>query len=185
MLAKSRSSLAGLVRVYKVAGNIHITPGHSFRAAQSRIYEFLSYLTIDSNHHDFSHTIHHVYYTADDEADASKAQASKEMRERLGIYQNPLHEQWTRVHRLYFEHSEGLEASIQTSKAQYMFHYLLKIVSTRFRTLDGQIINSHQYSTTHFERDLMTGQTGNTNQLQNTSRCCRYAGLVDSSVCLV
>jgi hypothetical protein len=35
-----------------------------------------------------------VYYTADDEADASKAHVSKEMRERLGIYQNPLDEQW-------------------------------------------------------------------------------------------
>jgi hypothetical protein len=54
---------------------------------------------------------------------------------------------------------------IQISKAQYMFHYFLKIVSTQFRTLDGQIVNSHQYSTTHFERDLMTGQTGNTNEL--------------------
>ncbi len=43
-----------------------------------------------------------------------------------------------------------------------MFHYFLKVVSTQFRTLDGQIVNSHQYSVTHFERDLSTGAAGNT-----------------------
>jgi len=140
-------NLAGLVRVNKVVGNIHITPGHSFRAAQAQIYEFVPYLKNDGNRHDFSHTLHHMYFTADDEADASKAQVSKEMRERLGIYQNPLDEHLAR-----------------TSKAQYMFHYFLKIVSTQFRTLDGQTVNSHQYSVTHFERDLTTGQAGNTNE---------------------
>ncbi|KAI0252341.1 Sec1-like protein [Lactifluus subvellereus] len=140
-------NVAGLVRVNKVVGNIHITPGHSFRAAQSQIYDFVPYLKNDGNRHDFSHTIHHMYFTADDEADASKAQVSKEMRERLGIYQNPLDEHMAR-----------------TSKAQYMFHYFLKIVSTQFRTLDGEMVNSHQYSVTHFERDLTTGQAGNTNE---------------------
>ena len=86
----------------KVVGNIHFTPGHSFRAAQSLIYEFVPYLKNDGNRHDFSHTIHYMYFTADDEADASKAQVSKEMRERLGIYQNPLDEHMARVGRLYF-----------------------------------------------------------------------------------
>ena len=45
-----------------------------------------------------------------------------------------------------------------------MFHYFLKVVSTQFRTLDGKIVNSHQYSVTHFERDLETGAVGNTNE---------------------
>jgi hypothetical protein len=31
-----------------------------------------------------------MYFTADDEADASKARVSKEMRERLGVFHNPL-----------------------------------------------------------------------------------------------
>lgn len=55
-----------------------------------------------------------------------------------------------------------------------MFQYFLKVVSTQFRTLDGKSvrkiclmernvdslstqINTHQYSVTHFERDLMKG----------------------------
>jgi hypothetical protein len=45
-----------------------------------------------------------------------------------------------------------------------MFHYFLKVVSTQFRTLDGEVVNSHQYSVTHFERDLETGAAGNTNE---------------------
>ena len=43
-----------------------------------------------------------------------------------------------------------------------MFHYFLKVVSTQFRTLDGRVVNSHQYSVTHFERDLETGPAGST-----------------------
>ena len=43
-----------------------------------------------------------------------------------------------------------------------MFHYFLKVVSTQFRTLDGEVVNSHQYSVTHFERDLETGAAGST-----------------------
>jgi hypothetical protein len=45
-----------------------------------------------------------------------------------------------------------------------MFHYFLKVVSTQFRTLDGKTVNSHQYSVTHFERDLETGAAGSTNE---------------------
>ena len=81
----------------KVIGNIQLSPGRSFQSAQSRIYELVPYLKNDGNRHDFSHTIHHMYFTADDEADESKAQVSKEMRERLGIYRNPLDEHTARV----------------------------------------------------------------------------------------
>ncbi|KAI0300336.1 endoplasmic reticulum-derived transport vesicle ERV46 [Russula brevipes] len=140
-------NIAGLVRVNKVIGNIHLSPGRSFQAAQTRIYDLVPYLKNDGNRHDFSHTVHYMYFAADDEADESKAQVSKEMRERMGIYQNPLDDHIAR-----------------TSKAQYMFHYFLKVVSTQFRTLDGQVVNSHQYSVTHFERDLNTGTGGNTDE---------------------
>ncbi|KAI0304470.1 Sec1 family-domain-containing protein [Multifurca ochricompacta] len=131
--ASEGCNIAGLVRVNK--------------SSQSQIYELVPYLKNDGSRHDFSHTIQYLYFTADDEADASKAQVSKEMRERLGIYENPLDAHMVR-----------------TSKAQYMFQYFLKVVSTQFRTLDGQVVNSHQYSVTQFERDLTTGSGGNTNE---------------------
>lgn len=44
-----------------------------------------------------------------------------------------------------------------------MFQYFLKVVSTQYHTLEGQTVNSHQYSVTHFERDLTTGAAGSTN----------------------
>lgn len=81
----------------KVVGNIHLSPGRSFQAAQSRIYELVPYLKNDGNRHDFSHTLNYLYFTADDEADESKAQVSREMRERLGIYQHPLDNYVARV----------------------------------------------------------------------------------------
>jgi endoplasmic reticulum-Golgi intermediate compartment protein 3 len=45
-----------------------------------------------------------------------------------------------------------------------MFQYFLKVVSTQFQSLDRQLVNSHQYSVTHFERDLTTGHGGSTEQ---------------------
>ena len=81
---------------------LHLSPGRSFQAAQSRIYELVPYLKNDGNRHDFSHTINHLYFTADDEVDESKAQNSREMRERLGIYQNPLDGNEARVRRSFF-----------------------------------------------------------------------------------
>jgi hypothetical protein len=93
--------------VNKVVGNIQLSPGRSFQAAQSRIYELVPYLKNDGNRHDFSHTVHYIYFTADDEADESKALVSKEMRERLGIYRNPLDEHMARVRRLFLHRIES------------------------------------------------------------------------------
>jgi hypothetical protein len=95
--AEEGCNIAGLVRVNKVIGSIQLSPGRSFQAARSRIYELVPYLKNDGNRHDFSHTVQYLYFTADDEADESKAQVSKEMRERLGIYRNPLDEHTARV----------------------------------------------------------------------------------------
>jgi len=45
-----------------------------------------------------------------------------------------------------------------------MFQYFLKVVATQFRTLNGDTVNSHQYSVTHFERDLKTGPQETTSE---------------------
>ncbi|KAI5983489.1 Sec1-like protein [Pisolithus albus] len=91
---------------------------------------------------DFSHMVHEFVFMADDEYNPRKATISKEMKKRMNIVGNPL---------------DGYVA--KTNKPQYMFQYFLKVVSTQFRTLDDKTINSHQYSVTHFERDL--GESGN------------------------
>ncbi|KAJ7928017.1 Sec1-like protein [Mycena leptocephala] len=133
-------NISGRIRVNKVIGNIHLSPGRSFQTNSRNIYELVPYLRDDGNRHDFSHTIHHFAFEGDDEYDHYKAELGRAMKERMGIGKNPL---------------DGARA--RTSKSQYMFQYFLKVVSTQFRTLDGKTINTHQYSTTQFERDLKDG----------------------------
>ncbi|THH28262.1 hypothetical protein EUX98_g5926 [Antrodiella citrinella] len=133
-------NIAGRVRVNKVVGNIHLSPGRSFRSNAQSMYDLVPYLKEDGNRHDFSHEIHELAFEGDDEYDISKAEIGRDMKQRMGIVDNPL------------------DNTIQkTSKQQYMFQYFLKVVSTQFRTLDGKIVNTHQYSATHFERDLSKG----------------------------
>jgi len=135
-------NISGRLRVNKVIGNIHFSPGRSFRSSSRNIYELVPYLRNDGNRHDFSHTIHQFAFMGDDEYNVRKAHVGKRMKKTLGLDKNPL---------------DG--SMIGTSKAQYMFQYFLKVVSTQFVTLDGAIINSHQYSVTQFERDLSNVQT--------------------------
>ncbi|KAL4249082.1 Endoplasmic reticulum-Golgi intermediate compartment protein [Abortiporus biennis] len=133
-------NIAGRVRVNKVVGNIHLSPGRSFRTSAQNIYELVPYLKEDGNRHDFTHTIHEFAFEGDDEYDIYKAEVSTKMRQKMGITENPL---------------DGTTA--RTFKQQYMFQYFLKVVSTQFRTLDDKTVNTHQYSATHFERDLSKG----------------------------
>ncbi|KAJ3752796.1 endoplasmic reticulum-derived transport vesicle ERV46 [Lentinula raphanica] len=126
--ANEDCNIAGRIRVHKVIGNIHLSPGKSFQSSTRNIYELLS-------------------FEGDDEYDFRKAKLGREMKARLGLSKHPLDET---------EH--------RTSKAQYMFQYFLKVVSTQFRTLDCKTINSHQYSVTNFERDLAEDGLGDTPQ---------------------
>ncbi|KAL0581151.1 vacuolar protein sorting-associated protein 45 [Marasmius crinis-equi] len=142
--ANEGCNIAGRIRVNKVIGNIHLSPGRSFQTSGRNYYELVPYLRDDGNRHDFSHTVHKFAFEGDDEYDWYKAEAGREMKKRLGLGQNPLDN--------------------ATGRATYMFQYFLKVVSTQFRTLDGKIINTHQYSVTQFERDLTEGGQGDTPQ---------------------
>ncbi|KIY45631.1 Sec1-like protein [Fistulina hepatica ATCC 64428] len=140
-------NVAGRLRVNKVIGNIHMSPGRSFQSGGRNVYDLVPYLRDDGNRHDFSHIIHELRFQGDDDYNYQKARAGDEMRKRMGIDRSPL---------------DGSEA--KTDKAQYMFQYFLKVVSTQFRTLDGKVINTQQYSSTSFERDLTQGGQGSTAQ---------------------
>ncbi|PCH39941.1 ER-derived vesicles protein ERV46 [Wolfiporia cocos MD-104 SS10] len=130
-------NISGKVRVNKVVGNIHLSPGRSFRTAAQNIYDLVPYLRDDKNRHDFSHIIHEFGFESDQEKERTRAE---EFKRRVGVEKNPL---------------DG--ASGRTSKQQYMFQYFLKVVSTQFNMLDGKVYKTHQYSATHFERDLTKG----------------------------
>ncbi|KZT09274.1 endoplasmic reticulum-derived transport vesicle ERV46 [Laetiporus sulphureus 93-53] len=130
-------NISGKVRVNKVVGNIHLSPGRSFRSASQNIYDLVPYLRDDNNRHDFSHTIHEFAFESDQER---RTKLPMQVKEKMGTEGNPL---------------DGTVK--KTSKQQYMFQYFLKVVSTQFNTLQGKSYKTHQYSATHFERDLTKG----------------------------
>ena len=83
-------NIAGRVRVNKVVGNIHLSPGRSFRSAARNLYELVPYLRTDGNRHDFTHTIHKFAIEGDDEYDINKAKLGRDLKAKLGIAANPL-----------------------------------------------------------------------------------------------
>jgi len=139
-------NIAGSIRVSKVIGNLHLSPGKSFQTNYRNIHDLVPYLR-DGNQHDFGHTVYDLSFTGDDEYDFNKAQKSQEMKRKLGIASNPLD-----------------RTTMKAGSSQYMFQYFLKVVSTRFELLDGKKINTHQYSATHFERDLTKGFSEKTSE---------------------
>ncbi|KAG1772406.1 Sec1 family-domain-containing protein [Suillus occidentalis] len=140
-------NVSGRIRVNKVVGSIQISPGRSYQAGSRTFQDLVPYLRDDNNPHDFSHIIHEFFFMADDEYNPNKAKIGNDMKQRLGIADNPL---------------DGVEA--KTTKAAYMYQYFLKVVSTQFRMLEGKIINTHQYSSTQFERDLSKFNEGENKQ---------------------
>ncbi|KAF9649389.1 ER-derived vesicles protein ERV46 [Thelephora ganbajun] len=134
-------NISGRLRVNKVTGNIHLSPGRSFQASNyQNVYELVPYLKEDGVRHDFSHTIYQLKFTADDEYDERKSAMTKTLMAKMGVVDHPLdNTEWVTV------------------ENDFMFQYFLKVVSTQFRTLSGWVINTHQYSTTQFGRDLARG----------------------------
>jgi len=132
-------NLAGGVRVNKVVGNFHFSLGRSFQTHAHHVHDLVPYLK-DSNHHDFRHIIHHFAFEGDDEYSAYKAGLGRQMKRKMQIEYNPL---------------DGMSGNTQNT--QEMFQYFLKVVSTRFITIKGESVNTHQYSATNFQRDLSHG----------------------------
>lgn len=61
------------------------------------MYELVPYLKEDGNRHDFSHTIHELAFEGDDEYDISMAEIGRDMKQRMGIVDNPLDGSMLRV----------------------------------------------------------------------------------------
>jgi len=93
--------VSGRIRVNKVVGNINITPGRSFQTGSHTYHDLVPYLRDDGNPHDFTHTIHEFFFMADDEYNANKAKIGKEMKQRMGIAENPLDGVEVKVRSLY------------------------------------------------------------------------------------
>ncbi|BGP58406.1 hypothetical protein JCM8202_001909 [Rhodotorula sphaerocarpa] len=137
--AEEGCNLEGKVRVNKVVGNFHLSPGRSFQSNQRHAQELVPYLQ-NSQTHDFGHVVNHFSFASEteDEFVGMGGRKAREVKKALGIV-DPL---------------DGVKA--HTEKSNYMFQYFLKVVSTKFQFLDGRELNTHQYSVTQYERDLST-----------------------------
>ncbi|KAF8610387.1 endoplasmic reticulum-derived transport vesicle ERV46 [Ceratobasidium sp. AG-I] len=139
-------SIAGRVRVNKVTGNFHFSPGRSFVANRGHVQDLVPYLK-DGNHHDFGHYIHEFRFEGDTEAEDEWRGTDRgtAWRKKVGIEANPLDDVMAHV------------SDSRTEASNYMFQYFMKVVSTEFKHIHGDIIRSHQYSVTSYERDLTHG----------------------------
>lgn len=88
--ASEGCNVSGRIRVNKVIGNINISPGRSYQTNNRHFYDLVPYLKDDKNIHDFSHTVHEIYFMADDEYNPTKSKIGKDMRKRMGIEENPM-----------------------------------------------------------------------------------------------
>ncbi|KAG8969182.1 hypothetical protein FRC03_004135 [Tulasnella sp. 419] len=130
-------NIAGRLKVNKVIGNIHLSPGRSFLTNSYTVHELVPYLKTESPH-TFGHIIHE--FSFESESQQERRELTEEMRRRLGIVYNTL----------------DTSGNFHPNK-DYMYQYFLKVVGTRYHFLDESFAYSHQYSVSTYERDLALG----------------------------
>ena len=84
-------NVAGKVRVNKVIGNFHISPGRSFQSNAMHVHDLVPYLQ-GGNKHDFGHEIHQFSFGSETEDEFFGVYGGKgveETKKSLGI-SNPL-----------------------------------------------------------------------------------------------
>ncbi|ELU41041.1 endoplasmic reticulum-derived transport vesicle ERV46 [Rhizoctonia solani AG-1 IA] len=149
------------LRINKVTGNFHFSPGRSFLSQRGHAYDLVPYLK-DGNHHDFGHYIHEFHFEGDREIEDRWREGNRgtEWRARVGSDKQPL---------------DGLE-----QPSNWMIQYFLKVVSTEVRHLDGDLVRAHQYSVTNYERDIRPGHEfdplRDANGIKTTHGLCAIVG---------
>lgn len=102
------------------------------------VHDLVPYLE-GGQHHDFGHIIHKFSFGSEEEQRKQNSEETERLKKKLDI-SDPL---------------TGIKA--HTEESNYMFQYFLKVVSTRFETIDQKVLATHQYSVTSYERDLSQG----------------------------
>ncbi|GEM11224.1 cell cycle checkpoint protein rad17 [Rhodotorula toruloides] len=140
-------NIAGKVRVNKVIGNFHLSPGRSFQTNQQHIHDLVPYLQ-GGKKHDFGHEIHSFSFgsESEDEFVGMGGKKATDVKKALGIV-NPL--DGIKAHT---EESNYYIATVMLTRSGDSQH--VPVVSTKFQFLDGRELNTHQYSVTQYERDL-------------------------------
>lgn len=133
-------NIAGEVRVNKVVGNLHFSPGRTFQRNDIHTHDLVPYLhgTGDDVHH-FGHKIHRFSFGMFDEfaiERTSRGRKNGPLKKQLGII-------------------DALNGQVaRTLTSQYMFQYFLKVVPYEVHKINGRQMSTYQYSATSYGRDL-------------------------------
>lgn len=132
----------------KVAGNIQFSPGRSFVLNRAEVFDIVPYLK-DVNHY-FGHFIHQFSFESETESQYARLVLDPNIKRILGIDQSPLDEIYSHVSANVpssFGATGRLPTNIyfhprQTESADYMFQYFLKVVSTKYKSLNGDVVRT-------------------------------------------
>ncbi|KAJ1300061.1 hypothetical protein OPQ81_011181 [Rhizoctonia solani] len=137
--------ISGRVRINKVSGRFQFSPGRSFLSNRGHAYDLVPYLK-DGNHHDFGHHIHEFHFEGEREVEDEwrGGHRGTSWRRSVGLEKHPL---------------EGVQGHTQyrydnDKASNWMFQYFIKVVSTEYKYLDGDVTRAHHYSVTSYERDI-------------------------------
>jgi hypothetical protein len=124
--------ISGEMLINKVAGNIHISPGHSYQQGGVHLHDLLPF--VGQKSFDMSHTIHRLAFGT----------------EYPGM-KNPLDGHKQKQKPLQFTHMEG------NIPAGGTFQYYLKVVPTSYVTIGNSTIKSNQFSVTETYKEPIPG----------------------------
>lgn len=124
--------ISGDITINKVAGNIHISPGHSYQKNGAHIHDLMPFA--GQKPFDMSHTIHRLAFG----------------QEYPGM-KNPLDGHKTKQKALTYTH---MEANIP---AGGIYQYYVKVVPTSYVTIGNSTIKSNQYSVTETFKEPVPG----------------------------
>lgn len=128
--------IKGTAQINRIGGNLHFAPGSSFSIGGRHVHD----MSLFDKHQDkfsFDHQINHFSF-GEDSHDLES------------IFENDKHDHRT---------SHPLDHLINLNNDKYeMFTYYLKVVNTRFEYINGQIIETNEFSATQHQRPLRGGR---------------------------
>ncbi|KAH3685730.1 hypothetical protein WICPIJ_003298 [Wickerhamomyces pijperi] len=126
--AKEGCRVKGTAQLNRINGNLHFAPGASFTSPQRHVHDLSLYNKIEDQEVSFKHEINHFSF----------GPAVKQLEKSA---------------------SNPLDGQIKTiGGKQHLYSYFLKIVPTRFEFLNGTVLETNQFSTTHHDRPLFGGR---------------------------
>ncbi|ODV95179.1 hypothetical protein PACTADRAFT_49927 [Pachysolen tannophilus NRRL Y-2460] len=131
--------IKGTVEINRLAGNLHFAPGSSLTIPGKHVHDMSLYYKHE-NRFNFDHEINHFSFGPD----------PHEGRE-IEMVKNTKNDVVTSTHPL-----DGHK--VIKNEKNHLFSYYLKVVATRYEFLNGNTLETNQFSSTYHDRPLQGGK---------------------------